>query len=144
MGTYKLGNNYKLYVESSTPGTFYPIAGQGNFSKSGSAANIDTTTKDDYPWGTTAPGTRSLTMTLAITPNLPDANGYSRLETLANANPPAAFNIQLRKSPFSGGDVVFAAPVYALGIDQQFPQNDKVTSSVNFGLAGAPTVDTLA
>lgn len=141
---YKLGNDYKLFVESTTAGTFNLVKGQGNFSKSSKADTIDTTSKDDYPYKTKAPGSRDASYSLDIKPNLPDATGFTRLETLANASTPAPFRIQLRKAPFAVGDVILDASVYCTDLSPEFPQDGVVMAKCEFVLAAPPTVDALS
>lgn len=141
----KLGNDYLLWVESSTPGTFNLVKGQQTLSISRDAGSIDTTSKDESGYGTSAPGLKSLKLSLDIIPNLPDANGYTRLETLSNATPQAPFNVQVRKGGQTGaaGDVVFAGSVYGNIASTEFGQNDAVKAKVEFTAAAAPTTDVL-
>ena len=142
----KLGNDFLLWIESSTPGTYNLVKGQQSLSISRDAGSIDTTTKDDSGYGTSAPGLKSLKISLDIIPNLPDANGYTRLETLANTTPAAPFNIQIRKGGQTGatGDAVFAGSVYGNISSTEFGQNDAVKAKVEFSAAAAPTTDTLS
>lgn len=141
---YKLGNDYKLFIESSTPGTFNVIKGQGSLEKSAKADTIDTTSKDDYPYKTKAPGSRDASISLDIKVNLPDATGYGRLETLALAATPAPFRIQVRKAPFAVGDAIFDALVYCNDLSTSFPQDGVVMVKGGFELAAPPTVDALS
>lgn len=142
----KLGNDYRLWIESATPGTYTMIKGQQDLSVSRSGDTIDTTSKDDFPYGTQAPGTRKLGVNVGLMPDLPDANGYSRAETLFNSATPTPVNIQIRKggSTGTGSDVVFQCAVYCTDFPTNFGMND--ATKVNFTLvaAAAPTVDTLA
>lgn len=146
MGTKKLGPDYMLWIESATPGTYNLIQGQGDLSISRSAAKIDTTSKDDLGYGTSAPGLRDLSLSLSVKPKLPDANGYTRLESLCNASPQLPFNVQVRKGGATGGtpDVVFQCLVYGSLDESSFPQAGAVEAKVGFYAAAAPTVDTLA
>lgn len=141
----KLGNDYLVWVESATAGTFNVVKGQQSVSISREAGSIDTTTKDDQGYGTSAPGLKSLSISLDTIPNLPDATGYTRLETLCNASPSAPFNIQIRKGGPAGGpgDVVFAGLVYGNISSTEFGQNDAVKAKVAFTAAAAPTTDVL-
>ena len=52
----KLGNDYRLWIESATPGTFNEIKGGTSLKINRQASTIDTSTKDDFPYGTQAPG----------------------------------------------------------------------------------------
>ncbi len=142
----KLGPQYMLWIESATPGTYNLVLGQGDLSIGRSAAKIDTTSKDDQGYGTGAPGLRDLTLSLNIIPNLPDANGYTRLETLCNAAVQAPFNVQVRKggAAGTGSDVVFAGSVYGTLESTEFPQAGAVGVSASFYAAAAPTTDLLS
>lgn len=141
-----LGNNYYLWLESSTPGTYNYIKGQRNLKRSNSSGKIDTSSKETFPYGTSAPGARDVALSLDIVPDLPDTNGYTRLETLCNAAVPSPFNIQIRKggTAGAGGDVVFAASMYGNLSGHDFPQNGAVGVTLELSLAAAPTTDVLA
>lgn len=142
----KLGNDYLLWVESVTPGTYNLVKGQQTLSVSRDAGSIDTTSKDESGYGTSAPGLKSLKLSLDTIPNLPDANGYTRLETLCNAAPAVPFKIQIRKGGQTGatGDAVFEGLVYGNIASTEFGQNDAVKSKIEFSAAAAPTTDALS
>lgn len=140
----KLGNDYKLFIADVSGGTFSVVKGQGNLSKNAKADTIDTTSKDDFPYKTAAAGSKSLDLSLDIKVNLPDATGYTRLETLANAAPQVPFNLQVRKSPFAVGDAVFQASVYCTDLSVDLPQDGVVSAKGAFNLAAPPTIDVLA
>ncbi len=141
----KLGNDYLLWVESAVAGTYNLVKGQQSLSITRDAGSIDTSTKDDAGYGTSAPGLKSLKISLDMIPNLPDANGYTRLETLCSATPAAPFNAQIRKGGATGGtgDVVFAGSVYGNISSSEFGQNDAVKAKAEFTAAAAPTTDSL-
>lgn len=139
-----LGNNYRLYIESATAGTYNEIRGQQTLRVSRQAAVIDTSTKDDGNYGTQAPGQRSLTIDCEFLPNLPDTNGYGRLETRANANPQVATNFQIRKAPYATGDSVFQASMWIGNFDTDYPRNEAVKCTCQLTLESAPTTDALS
>lgn len=141
----KLGNDYLVWVDSSTEGTYNLVKGQQSVSISRDAGSIDTTTKDDQGYGTSAPGLKNLKLSLDTIPNLPDASGYTRLETLCNATPQEPFNIQIRKGgpTATTEDAVFAGLVYGNISSTEFGQNDAVKAKVEFTAADAPTIDVL-
>lgn len=141
----KLGNDYLAWVESSTAGTYNLVKGQQSISISRDAGSIDTSTKDDQGYGTSAPGLKSLKITLDTIPNLPDAGGYTRLETLCNTTPQAPFNFQIRKGgpTATTADAVFSGSVNGNVDSTEFGQNDAVKSKFSFSAASAPTIDTL-
>lgn len=146
MPSKKLGSEYMVWVESAMPGTYNVILGQGNATINRSSSNIDTTTKDDGDYGTGAPGPRALSVDQDIMPKLPDATGYTRLETLANASPRVPFNIQIRKGGLTGAapDVVFQCSVYGNLDSTTFGQAAAVGVKATYTAAAAPTVDALA
>lgn len=141
----KLANEYMVWVESSTPATFNVIRGQQGVTINRGSSDIDTSTKDDSGYGTSAPGLKNLSLDLGIIPNLPDVTGYTRYETLANAQPAVPFNIQIRKGGLTGttSDVVFACSVYGNLDSTGFEQNTAVSVKTKMNAAAAPTVDTL-
>jgi predicted secreted protein len=141
-----LGSDYLVWVESAVAGTYNYIRGQGTATINRGSSTIDTTSKDDGDYGTSAPGPRSLSVDLDIIPKLPDANGYTRLETLSNASPRTPFNIQIRKggTTASGTDVVFQCSVYGNLDSTAFGQAAAGTVKTSLLAAAAPTVDTLA
>jgi hypothetical protein len=139
----KLGNDYRLFIEAAGGGTYNEIKGQQDLSRSGSATFYDTSTKDTGAYATKAPAQREVALTLAMRPDLPDANGFTRLETIANAATSAPVNVQIRKAPFAVGDVVFQASMY-VDLAWNAPHNNVVSATANFSLAAAPTVDALS
>lgn len=140
----KLGNNYRLFVQSATVGTFNEIKGQGNLKIARQTGSIDLSTKSDAPYGLAAPSSKAVTVTCAILPDLPDANGYTRVETISNDPLTPAELYQIRKAPFATGDVVFAASMYSTLSDTDFDLNAGVGTSLSLSLAAVPTVDTLS
>lgn len=139
----KLGNDYRLWIESATAGTYNEIKGGTTLKINRQASTIDTSTKDDYPYGTQAPGLKSLTIDAEIFPNLPDANGYGRLEVAANGSTPTNFQIRKGGSAGAVGDVVFQASLYVGNFNTDFPKNDVVKSDFQLTLAAVPTTDAL-
>ena len=140
----KLGNDYRIWIESSTAGTYNQILGQTNLSLSRSSTPIDTSTKDDYPYGTQAAGLKQLSIDCEVYPNLPDTTGYTRLETLAQGT--SAVNFQIRKDGSSGdsSDVVFQGSMYIQDLNNEFGKNDVVKATFKLTAAGTPTTDALA
>lgn len=138
----KLGNDYRLFVQSATAGTFNQPAGQGNLTKTGGKNFSSNATKDTEGYDTQQPGLKSLTLKLEMIPNLPDANGYTRMETLDKTDAPEVY--QIRKKPFSEDDAVFEALMYTGLDDTGFNQGESVKVGVTLTLAEAPTIDALA
>lgn len=143
----KLGNDYRLWIESITPGTYNMIKGQQDGAINRSGSTVDQTTKDDFPYGSAAPGTRSLSIPFSLIPDLPDATGYTRFEGLANATVATAINIQVRKGGSAGNsttDVVFQCSMYCTDFNTTFGQNDSVKATGTLVNAAPPTIDTWA
>lgn len=139
----KLGNDYRLWIESTTPGTYNEIKGQTALKINRSAASIDTSTKDDFPYGTQAPGLKTLTIDSEVYPDLPDATGFGRLETIAAGSNPVKFQIRKGGSTGDSDDIVFAANMYVNNFNTDFGKNDVVKSDFQLSLESAPTVDAL-
>lgn len=140
----KLGNDYRLWIESATAGTYNEIKGNTSIKVTRKTAEVDTTTKDDYPYGTNLNGLKAISVDYEILPNLPDATGFGRLETLAAGNNPVNFQIRKGGSTATGSDVVFQASMNIVGHDTEYPMNQPVKCSGQLSLASAPTTDLLA
>jgi hypothetical protein len=143
----KLGNDYRMWIESTTPGTYNEILGNQSLSISRSGQTIDTSTKSDFPYGTAAAGLRSLSIAAGFIPDLPDADGYGRLMDLVRSTTLSTVAIQIRKGGSSGADpadVVFECDMYVTQDDNDHGQNSPVTASLTFVAAAAPTVDELS
>lgn len=142
----KLGNDYRLWIESATPGTYNEIKGQQDLSVNRQGQTIDTSTKDDFPYASQAAGSRTLSIPFNLIPDLPDANGYTRLETQALATVATPFNVQVRKGGSSGtdpADVVFEGSVYCTDLNTGLARNDAVKVTGTLVANGAPTTDVL-
>lgn len=141
----RFGNDYRLWIESATPGTYNEIRGQTSTKVNRQSGTFDTSSKDDGAYGTEGQGQRKLSMDLEIYPNLPDATGYTRLETAANATPQVPINFQIRKNGSSGvsGDAVFQASMNIGNFDTDFPKDGAVKATFQLSLAAAPTIDAL-
>jgi predicted secreted protein len=141
----KLAKDYLLWVESATPGTYNLVKGQQTLSLQESSSSVDTTTKDDYPWSTSAPGSRSVTIDFSCVPDLPDSTGYTRLETIAAATTPQV-NIQIRKGGASatGTDAVFAGLMNVVSKNTTADNNNPIASKWQLSNAAAPTTNALA
>lgn len=143
----KLSNDYRIWIDSEVPGTPAEIKGNQSLSISRSSSPIDTSTKDDFPYGTAAPGLRSVSVAGGFVPNLPDANGWERVEDVANAAVATPVKIQIRKGGASGAapaDVVFECSMYVTIDSTNMDQNTPLSATVTFTAAAAPTIDTLA
>ncbi len=138
--TKRLGNNMRLQIESSTPGTYNEILGQQNLSVNRQAQQIDTSTKDEFPYGSSAPGSRSISIPATFIPSLPDANGYDRMVTLANGTDP--FNIRIIDTADSNA-VVFECSVSVTDRNNSLDANAAGGASCTFVNSTAPVTDDL-
>lgn len=138
----KLGSDYRLFVQSAVAGTFNQPAGQGNLTVNRSKNFSSSATKDTEGVDTQTPGLRTLSLNQAIIPNLPDPDGYTRMETLDKSN--AVETYQIRKKPFAAADVVFECKMYTALDNTGFEQGNSVSAGVVLQPAENPTVDTLA
>jgi len=137
----KLGNNYRLFVQDVGGTTFSQPAGQGNLTKNGGKNFTSNATKDTEGYDTQQPGLRTLTLTQDMIPDLPDATGYTRMETLDQSDATEVY--QIRKKPFGDTDVVFEALMYTGLNNTDFNQGESVKVGVTLTLAAAPTVNAL-
>ncbi len=139
-----LGNDYLAWIEGSTAGVYGYINGQGTLSETRSQTSIDTSDKTTAGYDTEAFGNIKVSYSLDIKCKLPDATGYTRLETQCNAKTP--FNFQVRKSGTGGqtADAIFAALMNGTIASRAFNKDGTVDVKVTLSLAAAPTIDQLA
>lgn len=136
----KLGNAYRLFIgDGAGTEVFTEIAGQQDLSISRSSATIDTSTKDNFPYGTQAPGLKTLSVSFNLIPDLPDAGGYGELESQALSTDPQPCNFQVK----TGSTVVYEGSMYITDFNTSFGQNDSVKVTGTLVAAAAPTTDTL-
>lgn len=139
-----LGNNYRLWIESTTADVYNEILGQRGVERTRSSETIDVGDKNSSPYALTAPGTFALTISAEGIVNVPDTNGLERLNTQFLAQTVTKF--QIRKDGSAGAtpaDVEFEGLCYILELSISSPRNDARTWSVSLGLAAAPTIDTV-
>lgn len=138
----KIGNNYLLQVESAVPGTYNTIKGQQTLSIQRSAQTIDTTSKDEFPYGSGRSGSRSITINFGCIPDLPDANGYDRFVTVANDAQGDPFNVRIIDSS-DADNVVFECSVNNGDRGNNLDQNSAAGATVTLVNAAAPVTDDL-
>ncbi len=139
----RLGADHRLWVESSTPGTYNEVQGQQDMSFSMSASETNITTKQTYPYAVAQGGLLSIAITVNGIADLPDANGYERLyEHLISGTP---LGIQIRKDGASGvdGDAVFECSMMVSETPNEAPVDGPITYSVKLVPNAAPTVNDL-
>jgi hypothetical protein len=138
----KIGNNFLLQVESAVAGTYNTIAGQQTLGIQRSAAKIDTSSKDEFPYGSGRSGSRTVSVQFGCIPDLPDANGYDRLVTLANDANGDPFNIRIIDAADSD-NVVFECSVTVSDRNNTLDQNAAAGATCTFENAAAPVTDDL-
>lgn len=139
-----LGADYRLWIESSTADTFNEVKGQTKLKISRSVNPIDTGSKDSGGYDTSANGTKKLTIDVEMKPSLPDANGYSRMESQFAASEPTRFQVRKGGSAGAIGDITYDGVMNIGSFDSQSDNNDVVTATSQLTVSEAPTVDTLA
>ncbi len=92
MATIKLGKNYRLKVgDGATTEAFAQVGGEGTLSFKGSSDKIDTSSKDDGNYKSSAYGQTEVMISLSGVLKLPDA-GLATTTKIARStsSPPAA------------------------------------------------------
>lgn len=135
-----LGSDYRMLIKQADDTTYEEILGQQNLAVNRSAGEIDTSTKDEFPYGSSANGSRRVQIPFTMIPSLPDANGYERLVTLANGT--AAFGIQIINTA-DGDAVVFECDVRMTDRNNSLDLNAAGAASGTLVNAAPPTVDDL-
>lgn len=141
------GKDDLLWIESATPGTYNAPKGQGDLKMSRSRDKVDLSDKTSSGYKLSGYALADLTLTVDIQPDLPDANGFTRLETAAKQAVAAPINVQIRRNGLTASattDVLFQASMYPTITDQSSPTSGVRTTSFEFGLAAAPSVDTIS
>jgi predicted secreted protein len=137
----KLGNDRKLFIQSSVAGTYNEIKGQGSLKRGQRAGSIDISDKNTAPYGKVAPGNFDVSVTMSGIVDLPDANGIERVYDKFKTRATELYEV--RKSPFAPADVVFRAEMYVLGCDLDDPKDGASSYDLSLGLAAAPSIDLL-
>lgn len=132
-------NDYRVRVDSATPGTFAEVLGQISctidrgeisFNTSDKASTVDTTGRALRTYG----------LSLEYKPDLPDTTGHGRLETIFASG--AATVIQVVK--VGTPTVVFACSMRVASMGQTAAQNDTKAITVTFAPLAAPSTDALS
>ncbi len=139
-----LGNDYRLWIESGTPDTYNLIKGQQTLTVSRTSNKIDTTDKSSGTYATSTPGLMDLTISCEGIADLPDANGFTLLETNFIGQDTKKFQIRKDGASGDGSDVVFAGTMNIDSLNINYGQNDVVKYSTTLSPASAPTTDALA
>lgn len=134
-------NDYRLFIESATPGTFNAPAGQISVTTDRGEVSFSTIDKASAV-ETTGRAMRTYNLSLEYRPDLPDTNGHTRLETFYGTG--NALNVQIRKSPFGTSDSVYTASVRVSAMNTGSPLNDVNTTTATLTALAAPSVDALS
>lgn len=143
MGT-KLGAEYMLWIEGATAGTYNLLGGQKPLSFDRTAASLTTGTKATYPYITSRAGAISISIGCDGQVELPDANGFTRVETKFLAREP--IKVQIRKDGTAGvsEDAVFECEMAIISFPVEYPEDGLVSYKLSLEPFAAPTIDTLA
>jgi len=134
----RLGDDYKIYVESTTAGAFNVLEGQSSLSISSPQDLIDQTAKGDT-YKLRQPGRPDRTISAGGGLRLPDTTGVGRAYDLYVARTAARY--QIRRTPFSGSDIVFDASMWTSNLERDLGDQQNATWSLQLTLNTAPTVD---
>jgi hypothetical protein len=135
------GNDFRLFVGTGNGSGAQP-KGQGDLTIERGKAWSSNATKDQEGVDTQQPGLRTITVKQAIIPDLPDADGYERLEELDKTNEPEIFEI--RKKPWADEtSVIFRCSMYVSLDSSGYGQGASVATPFTLVPAENPTVDKL-
>ena len=131
----KDGNDYRLYIESSTPDTYNIIAGQRSCTKSGNRSVFDKSSKTST-YAFKGVGIKEIGITCEGVLDLPDANGFTRMESLWISGAAEKYRVQL-----DGSTTVWEAEMKVSKLDVSPPFNGEVTYSIELVLTANPVTD---
>lgn len=133
------GEDYRLYVDNGS-GSYNIVSGQTGATFTNNTPLIDLSAKGDT-YSVKSPGRPDLTIAVKGHMDLPDANGLEKVYAAATAR--SAINVQLRKTPFSGSDVIFAASMYVSNFGRPLEDQAGADYSFDLTLNTQPTTDSL-
>lgn len=142
--TVLIGNNYLVWV--AAPGgspTYAVFGGQQNGSLGATRETADASHKTSGGVALSVPGLRSYPITLSFVADLPDAGGYSVVES-AYKSASGSVLLQVRKGGAAGAspaDVIFACEMYVTQLTVDLSLNGVVSGTVTFVPKAAPTTD---
>ncbi len=128
-------------------GTYYPIKGQKDLSRSQSRATVDLSDKTTGGWNTEGPGNKTSQITVTVTPNYPDTNGFEWVEQLWESGEPELFQIRGKGalgngvSAALGGDVQWECSHHVLNLALTSAEGAPRSFSITLGMAAAPTIN---
>ncbi len=134
----RLGDDYKLYIWNGS--AYNVIAGQTGLTIESPQELIDQTAKGDT-YKSRQPGRPDRTITCTGGLQLPDANGLEKAYT--NYVNRTSVLFQIRYTPFSGSEVMFAATMFISNFQRDLRDQQNATYSFQLSLDTQPSVDTL-
>jgi hypothetical protein len=136
----KLGHEYKMFVDNGS-GVFNPVLGEVSHNREAATGFVDTSSKGSGQFATKKPLRKDLTITVEGKKDLPDPGGLERVYALQKVYPQVAANWQMRRDPFTGSDIVFAASMNIGNFNDPHPDQENATFSFQLTCDTAPTVD---
>lgn len=133
-------NDYRLRVDSATPGTFTEVAGQISVTVDRGEVSFSTVDKASTV-EVTGRAMRTYGVSLEYRPDLPDASGHGRLETIFASG--AATNIQVWRVTGTPA-AVFQCQMRVSAMNTGKQLNDVNAINVTFVPTAAPTTDALS
>jgi len=134
-----LGDNMRLFIKTGDATYVQPL-GQGNLTINRSGSSIDTSDKNTGRYGTSAPGQKTLTITQAIQPNLPDA-AYTAMKLADSTSVITNYEVRDITVTDPVAATLFACDMYTDFGNTDAAQKGVVGTSVTLNAAAAPTVD---
>jgi hypothetical protein len=132
-------NDYRVRVDSATPGTFAEVAGQISVTVDRGEVSFSTIDKASAV-ETTGRALRTYGLSLEYRPDLPDASGHARLEAIFLSGASTIIQVVKIGTP----TVVFACAMRVSAMNTGKPINDVNSINVTFVPTAAPTTDTLS
>jgi hypothetical protein len=142
MATFKLGNDNLAWFALTQAGTYYLPAGQQDGKLGFKLATFDASTKDGAGFAVKGAGNIDVSFTLGLLPLLPDANGYTAIETVCFTYPRTPLFIKVRRNGTAAtdADTFFGAAFWVSSLDVDMAKNNAVMTPFAFDLAAPPFV----
>lgn len=137
----KLGNNYVVFVSATIGGTYALLAGQQNGSLGGTRATADASHKTSGGVALKVPGLIDVPVDLTFVAELPDATGYSVVETAFKAGTTVGVAIRKAGATSVVGDNIFLCEMFVTALNVDFALNGVVGGSIKFEPAATPSLN---
>lgn len=143
----RFANDDRLWINRG--GTFYMVKGQRNMGRTRSRTEIDMSDKDSDGYDLSAPANQKVQITLEVTPDYPDVNGFEYIHDLSSSNPPVAEFFQIRKNGAAGnatsaklgGDLLFHGSCYVINCNETSNKDGVRSYAVTLVLGAKPILD---